>query len=168
MPAAKLPQIEIAVTPRFDVFYALYALSSAGPSTLDAWKAAARRRLPDDFGGIAKRVAPLPIFWPLLADAVQSVPGEISFEQVLATIGEVPAEELQRNVLSGIFHERATVASLVSQKRNLKAVLGDEDLPGVALLEHFGLLPFDQTAPAVKAMTSLLAKPNAFRDDLIL
>jgi DNA-binding transcriptional ArsR family regulator len=117
---------------------------------------------------MAGRVAPLPIFWPLLADAVQSAPGEISFEQVLTTVGEVPAEELQRNVLSGIFHDRATVASLVSQKRNLKAVLGDEDLPGVALLEHFGLRPFDQSSPAVKAMTSLLAKPDAFRDDLIL
>jgi DNA-binding transcriptional ArsR family regulator len=168
MPTTKLPQIEVAVTPRFDVFYALYALSSVAPSTLDAWKAAARRRLPDDFGGMARRVAPLPIFWPLLADAVQSAPGEISFEQVLTTVGEVPAEELQRNVLSGIFHDRATVASLVSQKRNLKAVLGDEDLPGVALLEHFGLRPFDQSSPAVKAMTSLLAKPDAFRDDLIL
>jgi DNA-binding transcriptional ArsR family regulator len=168
MPAARLPRIEIAVTPRFDVFYALYTLCNAAPSTLDAWRAAARGRLPDDFGRVASRVAPLPIFWPLLADAVQSAPGEISFEEVLQTISEIPVEELQRNVLSGIFHDRSTVASLVSRKRNLKAVLGDEDLPGVALLEHFGLRPFDQSSPSVKAMTSLLTKPDSFRDELAL
>ena len=67
--------IELAVTPRFDVFYALYTLTSSASTPLDAWKEKALARLPRDFERAAKRVAPLPIFWPLLADAI--VEGEV-------------------------------------------------------------------------------------------
>jgi DNA-binding transcriptional ArsR family regulator len=168
MPSAGFSAFELAVTPRFDVFYALYTLASGAPSTLDNWKEAARRRLPRDFERVAKRVAPLPIFWPLLADSLQSVPGEIGFDEVLSTITEIPIEDLQRNILSGIFHDRATVDALVSRKRNLRTVLADEDLAGAQLLEHFGLRPFDPVSPSVKAITSLLTRPDSFRDELVL
>jgi DNA-binding transcriptional ArsR family regulator len=60
------------------------------------------------------------------------------------------------------------VDSLVTRKRNLKTILRDEDLPGGVLLEHFGLRPFDQTSPSVKAITSLLTRPDSFRDELAL
>ena len=94
MPSAGFPPFELAVTPRFDVFYALHTLASGASSTLDDWKEAARRRLPRDFERVAKRVAPLPIFWPLLADSLQSVPGGIGFDEVLSTIAEIPVEDL--------------------------------------------------------------------------
>jgi hypothetical protein len=60
--------VTFAVTPRFDVFYALYALAHNAPSVLDDWKERAIARLPRDFERVAKRVAPVPLFWPLLAD----------------------------------------------------------------------------------------------------
>lgn len=168
MGAGTFPSVEVAVTPRFDVFYALYALGSGASSPLDAWTTKARQRLPNDFEQIARRVAPLPIFWPLLADAWQGIPGEITFDAMLSQLREIPAGELQRNLLSGVFHDRGVVDSLMTQKRALGLVLGDEDLPGAGLLEHFGLRPFDQSAPSVKAMTSLLTRPESFRDELIL
>src|SRR3954453_9785453 len=139
MANSTVPSVKVAVTSRFDVFYALYSLASVGPSPVDGWKEVARRRLPADFDRLARRVAPLPIFWPLLADAAQSVPGEISFEELLDIVEAIPLEDLQRNVLGGIFHDRASVAALVSHKRTLKSITADEDLPGGALLEHFGL-----------------------------
>jgi DNA-binding transcriptional ArsR family regulator len=168
MPAATLPPIEVAVTPRFDIFYALYSLESGGSSPLDAWREKARKRLPYDFEQIAGRVAPLPIFWPLLADAWQGTPGEITFDTMLSKLREIPAGELQRNLLSGVFHDRGVVDSLMTQKRTLAMVLGDEDLSGAALLEHFGLRPFDQSSPSVKTMTLLLTRPESFRDQLAL
>ena len=168
MPTASFPSVEVAVTPRFDVFYALYSLDSGASSPLGAWREKARQRLPNDFAQIAGRVAPLPIFWPLLADAWQGVPGEIAFETMLSKLREIPAGELQRNLLSGVFHDHGVVESLMTQKRTLGLVLGDEDLPGAALLEHFGLRPFDQASPSVKTMTSLLTKPESFRDELLL
>src|SRR5919205_1213836 len=119
------PRIEFGVTPRFDVFYALYTLSSAAPSPLDAWKRKAVDRLSRDFAKNASRIAPMPIFWPLLADAAQDVLGEISFDELVDTIAEAPVSRLQRNILSGIFHDRDAVASLLSGEKSLKQIVSD-------------------------------------------
>ena len=160
--------IEFVVTPRFDVFYALYSLTSSASTQLDPWKGKALERLPRDFAQLAKRVAPLPIFWPLLADAIQSVPGEVAFEEVDSTIREMPVEALQRNVLSGIFHDPDTVDSLITREKNLRQVLADEKLPGGELLGHFGLRPYSQNSPSARAVDLLLSKPKTFRDELAL
>src|ERR1700692_2725042 len=143
MPRSGSFPIEFAVTPRFDVFYALYSLTSSVPTPLDPWKVKALGRVPRDFEHIAKRVAPLPIFWPLLADAIQSVPGEVTFEEALSAIREMPVRDLQTNVLAGIFHDRTTVDSLVTREKSLSQLLADGKLPGGELLGHFGLRPYN-------------------------
>jgi ArsR family transcriptional regulator len=168
MPRTGSFPIEFAVTPRFDVFYALYSLASGAPTQLDPWKSKALIRLPRDFERAAKRVAPLPIFWPLLADAIQNVPGEVAFEEVLSSIREMPVEELQRNVLSGIFHDRNTVDSLVTREKTLIQVLDDDTLAGTELLGHFGLRPYNESSRSASAITLLLSKPKSFRDELAL
>lgn len=159
-------RLEFAVTPRFDVFYALYTLTSSATTPLEPWKERAVRRLPRNFERVAKRVAPLPIFWPLLADAIQGVAGEVSFEEVLSTIRDMGVEELKRNILSGIFHERDAVDALVTRKTALEQYLTDEKLPGAELLTHFGLRPYDAGSPAARAMNSLLSEPQSYRDEL--
>lgn len=160
--------IEFVVTPRFEAFYALYALMSATPTPLDRWKERALLRLPRDFERVAKRVAPVPLFWPLLADALQRTPGEMTFEEILSTVREMPAEELKSNILSGIFHDPATVQSLVTRKKSLKQVLTSDKLPGGELLTHFGLRPYSPDSHAANAMTRLLSNPASFRDELAL
>ena len=161
-------RIEFAVTPRFDVFYALYTLTSSGHTPLGAWKERALLRLPRDFDRVAKRVAPLPIFWPLLADAIQGVPGEVSFEEVLSTIREMPLEDLKKNILSGIFHDRAAVDALVSRKKALRQFLVEEKTPGTELLTHFGLKPYNAGSPASRAINTLLSNAESYRDELAL
>ena len=159
-------RIEFAVTPRFDVFYALYALTSSAATPLKAWKEKALRQLPKDFDRAAKRVAPLPIFWPLLADAVQGLPGEVSFDELLSTIREMRVDDLKRNILSGIFHDPGAVDVLVSSKNALKQFLIGEELPGAELLTHFGLKPYNAGSPAARAMSALLSNPESYRDEL--
>lgn len=163
--SASLP-IEFVVTPRFEAFYALYTLTSSAPTPLDRWKERALLRLPNDFERVAKRVAPVPLFWPLLADALQRTPGEMTFEEILSILREMPGEELKANVLSGIFHDRATVQSLVTHKKSLKQVLTSNRLPGGELLTHFGLRPYSQDSHAASAMARLLSNPASFRDEL--
>jgi DNA-binding transcriptional ArsR family regulator len=160
------PRIEFGVTPRFDVFYALYALSSATPTPLDAWKSIALDRLPRDFQKRAGLLAPVPIFWPLLADAAQSVQGEISFEELVSTIRELHQSELQRNILTGIFHDEDAVDSLIGERRTLKQIVSGVGAPGRQLLTAFGLQPFDGGSAAVRAITSLLKRPEPFRKAL--
>ncbi|HEY4732969.1 MAG TPA: winged helix-turn-helix domain-containing protein [Gemmatimonadaceae bacterium] len=161
-------RVEFAVTPRFDVFYALFALTSSGPGPLGSWKERANGRLQTDFDILARRVAPLPIFWPLLADAVQHVAGEMSFDELVSTIRETPMEDLRRNLLTGIFHEAHSVDTLLSRKNGLKKVLTADPLPGADLLGHFGLRPYDPASAAVRAVNALISETESYRDDLCL
>lgn len=160
--------IEFAVTPRFDVFYSLYWLTSNAPSPVDPWKEKALLRLPRDFERLAKRVAPLPIFWPLLADAIQGLPGEVTFEELLSALREMPVDHLQKNILSGIFHDRNAVDLLLAHKLNLKQVLANEMLPGGELLTPFGLRPYVEQSESARALSKVLSAPGAFRDELVL
>jgi DNA-binding transcriptional ArsR family regulator len=165
--SASLP-IEFVVTPRFEAFYALYTLTSSAPTQLDQWKERALLRLPRDFDRVAKRVAPVPLFWPLLADALQRTAGEMTFEEILSTVREMPPEELKANILSGIFHDPGTVQSLITGKKNLKQILTNDKLPDAELLTHFGLKPYSADSHATNAMSRLLSKPVVFRDELAL
>lgn len=168
MPGDRVLPISFAVTPRFDVFYALYAVTNSAPSVLEKWRERAIMRLPRDFERVAKRVAPVPLFWPLLADALQGTPGEMTFDEMVATLQEMPAAGLKSNILSGIFHDAAAVQSLVGGKKSLRQVVVDETTDGGVLLTHFGLRPYDAKSHAAKAMTMLLSQPETFRDELIL
>jgi DNA-binding transcriptional ArsR family regulator len=165
--SASVP-IEFVVTPRFEAFYALYTLTSSAPTLLDRWKEKALLRLPRDFERVAKRVAPVALFWPLLADALQHTPGEMTFEEILSSVRAMPAEEVKANILSGIFHDPATVQSLSTRKKSLKQILTSDMLTCGELLNHFGLRPYSPDSHAVNAMTTLLSKPVLFRDELAL
>jgi DNA-binding transcriptional ArsR family regulator len=167
MPASTSFPADFAVTPRFEVFYALYTLTNPAPSPLDEWKEHALLRLPADFEKTAKRVAPVAIFWPLLADSLQGARGELTFEEMLSHLRSVSASDLRLNILSGVFHDARTVESLVSRKRSLRNVLSDAKLPGAELLKHFGLRGGDENEDATRAIEMLLAEPESFRDELV-
>jgi DNA-binding transcriptional ArsR family regulator len=162
------PPTEFLVTPRFEAFYALYTLTSTASTPLDPWKERALARLPRDFERIAKRVAPVALFWPLLADALQHATGEISFAEILSILQEMPADELKSNILSGIFHDPATVKTLVTEKKSLRQLLTRGEVPGGELLTHFGLRPYSPDSRSTTAIERLLTNPAAFRDELIL
>jgi len=168
MPTDRAFPITFAVTPRFDVFYALYALAHKTPSVLEDWKARAIARLPRDFERVAKRVAPVPLFWPLLADSLQQTPGEMTFDEIVSNLREMPVEHLKSNVLSGIFHDAATARSLVAGKKSLRQVLANEKSESTTLLDHLGLRPYDPSSDAAKAMTMLLSNAESFRGELAL
>ena len=168
MPRSTSLPIEFDVTPRFEAFYALYTLTNPAPSSLDRWKERALMRLPRDFDRVARRVAPVPLFWRLLADALQGTPGEMTFEEVLAAVRDMPPDELKANVLSGIFHDAATVEWLVSGKKTLRQILTSDKLRGAELLTHFGLTPYSADSDAVSAMARLVSNPESFREELAL
>jgi DNA-binding transcriptional ArsR family regulator len=168
MPPDRAFPVTFAVTPRFDVFYALYTLTHDAPSVLEDWKKRAIARLPRDFDRVSKRVAPVPLFWPLLADSLQRTPGEITFDEIVSNLRQIPLEDLQSNILSGIFHDAATVRALVSGKKSLGQIVGTEKSEGSGLLGHFGLRPYDARSDAAKAMNMLLSNAETFRSELAL
>lgn len=161
-------EIEIAVTPRFDVFYALYTVTNNAASPLEKWKERAVARLPRDFERIARRVAPVSLFWPLLADALQRTAGEMTFDEIVGALREISAEDLKANIVSGIFHDASAARALSTGRKNLRQVLTDEKLQGVELLSHFGLRPYNAKSHATKTMSTLLSDAETFRQQLVL
>jgi DNA-binding transcriptional ArsR family regulator len=168
MPSDHTLPFAFAVTPRFEVFYALYTLTHNAPSVLDDWKERARARLPRDFERIAKRVAPVPLFWPLFADSLQRTQGEMTFDEIVSNLREMPVEDLKSNILSGLFHDVESVRTLIAGKKSLRQVIGNEKSDGAELLGYFGLRPYDASSNAAKTMTMLLSYPETFRDELAL
>jgi DNA-binding transcriptional ArsR family regulator len=167
MAATSRLRVTFVVTPRFDLFYALYALADKSHSPLDEWKARTQKRLPVRFKSTAEEVAPRPIFWPLFADTLQQARGELSFEEIVSALRLLPAAEVRSSILSGIFQEPATVASLIDGKRSLRQILEGAVPPGGSLLAHFGLSPYDAASPATHTISRLLTHPAAFRDNLV-
>ena len=165
MPRPGFP-LEVIVTPRFDLFYALHALASSVPTPLDRWKEAAIARLPRDFMRRARGVAPVPIFWPLLADALKNTKGVMTVEEILSTLRAMPPNTLRANVLGGIFHDRPTVEALVGRRKTLADVLAAEKHPDAQLLEHFGLRPYRPDSPAALAVSSLISDTASYRDEI--
>src|SRR5688500_15752852 len=159
--------VEVILTPRFDVFYALHALTSEAPTPLGAWKERASRRLPRGFAAAAKRVAPIPIFWPLLADALQGTGGAITFDELVSTLQSIEVGELRANIIGGIFHDRTTVDAILAGDKTLRQVLTDGKHPDAAILTHFGLRPYSAGSSAVGAMSTLLLQPASYRDGLV-
>lgn len=155
-----------AVTPRFDVFYALYDLMGGVPTPLQEWNERTLARLPAGFQKRALRIAPAPIFWPLLADALQQIPGELSFEDMCRALSDIPLADLRENVLSGIFHGRAVVRSLASGKKSIRQLVTDNSSGGTDLLTHFGLRPYDARSASVRTISALVEHPESFRDEL--
>lgn len=168
MPSDHPFPVAFAVTPRFDVFYALYTLTNSAPSVIEQWRERALVRLPRDFERVAKRVAPVPLFWPLFADSLQRTPGEMTFDEIVSNLRQMPLEDLKSNILSGIFRDVGTVRALVGGKKSLRQVVSNEKSDGAELLGYFGLRPYAASSDAAKAMTMLLSHPEAFRDELSL
>ncbi|HWL39582.1 MAG TPA: metalloregulator ArsR/SmtB family transcription factor [Gemmatimonadaceae bacterium] len=166
MPRLAAFPVEVIVSPRFDLFYALHGLASGASSPLRPWRDHIAQRLPRDLGAQATRVAPVPIFWPLLADALQGTPGPLSFEEIISALAGIPAAELKAYIIGGIFHDRVSVQALLSGRRTVRQILKDDDHPAGELLTHFGLRPYVPRSPAAVAIDTLLSDADSYREEL--
>src|SRR5438874_174606 len=111
--------VTIQVTPRFDLFYSLRALDE-GSESFDNWRKSTERGLPRNFSSIAKRVAPKPMMWPLLADCLRDTPSVATFDELIETIRSLDDQDFQRAVLSGVFRNPTVVDDLMSTRRTLR------------------------------------------------
>src|SRR5438105_13314636 len=94
--------VSFAVTLRLDLFYPLRALDE-GSEIFDDWRNSTERALPRDFRALAKRVAPRPMMWPLLADCLRDAPSVATFAAIIETVRSLDDKNFQRAVLSGVF-----------------------------------------------------------------
>jgi DNA-binding transcriptional ArsR family regulator len=157
--------VTVQVTPRFDLFYSLRALNE-GSEIFDDWRTSTERALPREFLAIAKRVAPRPMMWPLLADCLRGAPSVTTFDELIETIRSLDDKDFQRAVLSGVFRDPTIVDDLVSKRRILRETVESETKTNIALLRILGLHPFRSTSAVAEAFTRIVSNPAEYRSDV--
>jgi DNA-binding transcriptional ArsR family regulator len=154
----------ISVTPRFEVFYALFTLTGRQNIHL-RWKRAASAKLGHDFASLANRVAPSAFMWPLLADALRKQPLDISGARIADAFRSIDNHTFQCDVLGGLFKKSGVAEALIDGGVNLRqAVIGETT--GARMLEVIGLRPLHASSSIATAIERVIAEPGAYRRDV--
>lgn len=156
--------LHFAVTPRFEVFYALRALDEG--KFADLWRRKTEQSLPKSFRAAAENVAPRPMMWPLLADSLRDAKPDPTFQEMLDTIASLDDVSFQRAVLSGLFRGEGVVDDLLAGRQSLRDAVEAETRKSKALLGLIGLHPFKRSSKVAGAFTTIVSKPAEFRVDL--
>src|SRR5687768_218375 len=157
-------RVRMSVTPRFEIFYALRALD-AGAAVTAGWRQRSARLLPEDFGETVARVAPHPLMWPLLADALRDAKPNPDFSEIIETIRSADDRVFQESVLGGIFRDREAVAELIAGHRSLDDAVRVEAEAGRSIVALLGLYPFDKSTAVALALSRVIGDPSGYRED---
>lgn len=159
--------IEVAVTPRFEIFYALQALESGSVGRLDRWRRITEGRLSARLRTNLAGVAPSPLIWPLLADALRDEPGAITFPEMLQALRKMDASSFERSVLGGVFKKTGAVAGLMSGKSSLADTVEKEAATQERLLTLLGLYPFSRSSVSALAFERIVSSAASYRDEVV-
>ncbi len=158
--------IDVQVTPRFEIFYALQALQG-NADHFQAWRREMQRRLNPKARASIARIAPSPLIWPLLADSLREVQPAPSFTEMLAEMGEMDLIAFQRSVLGGVFRKLGSVEDLLSKTATLSAAVLAEPAPQGRLLSLLGLLPFSPRSKSALAFDRLINDVFDYREEVV-
>lgn len=167
MPKTDNLAIDVAVTPRFEVFYALQALQTGIGEHLQRWRREMQRRLTPRIRSSLTRVAPSPLMWPLLADALSDSQPAPTFTEMMAEMRGMSDEFFSRAVLKGVFKTPGAVDSLLSKQSTLNATVANEAETQERLLALLGLYPVSVKGGSAGAFARLVSDPAEYRDEVI-
>jgi DNA-binding transcriptional ArsR family regulator len=159
--------VRTIVTPRFEIFYALRALESGAGGHLAEWRRAMEVEVPARLRTNLASVAPTPLIWPLLADALREVPPTAGFAEMIETLRRMDDRTFQTFVLGGVFKSRGAAAKLISGSASLSRTIAAEVKTQEKLLAMLGLHPFDNGSPSVIAFERIVSSPTRYRDDVV-
>jgi DNA-binding transcriptional ArsR family regulator len=152
-----------AVTPRFELFFALWSLSAPAARRHPSWRAHTRARLSPAFWNAQARMGDCPELWIVLADIPGTLGPRCRIEDVLERLRAVPPAEFKRRTLAAVLHDPAAIAAVMSG-RSLTASLKAIPRAKRDWLQFMGLYPPQADAPAQRAIERLLKTPAAVRD----
>jgi ArsR family transcriptional regulator len=158
--------VTVEVTPRFEVFYALQALQAGTGETLADWRSDIEQRLPARIRTEIASVAPSPLMWPLLADALRDEPANIAFPEMIAALRRMDAASFQRCVLGGVFKGAGAVDGLMSGRTSLKRTISNEPQTQEKLLALLCLRPFERDSSAARVFEQIVSDPMPYRDEV--
>lgn len=167
MPKTDNLAIDVAVTPRFEVFYALQVLQSGVGEHLQRWRREMQRRITPRIRSSLTRVAPSPLMWPLLADALSDSRPAPTFTEMMADMRGMGDEFFASSVLKGVFKSPGTVESLLSKRATLAETIAHEAERQERLLTLLGLYPQSAKGGSAGTFNRLITEPAEYREEVI-
>ena len=159
--------ILFSITPRFEVFYGLQAIAGDTRPELESWKRESTRSFPRNLKAALKRLAPSPLLWPLLADALRDAPPMVQFGGMLDELRVMGLTAFQTAVLGGVFKRRESVDGLLSGAVSLDGAIAAESGSQKPLLTLLGLVPFRRSSPSARAFGRIVSEPEEYRSELV-
>ena len=159
-------RFRLCLGPRFELFYALGAVTDPRSRLHQGWRDQALARLPEGFQETAAGLGGSGVLWAAVADALHDHPVDTTFEDLHAALSALAPEQLQRRILVGILHDSDVVDDLLRGRCSLPAAIARLSTTKGEWLEHVGVFPPDPSAPASGALALLLAAPRAYQERL--
>jgi len=160
------PLIQLAVSPRFEVFYALQALASGAGEHLGGWRRGMERELPARLRTSLAGIAPSPLIWPLLADALRDAPSGVTFAEMMVILRDLEERTFQRFVLGGVFKSPGAVDDLIEGNATLSRTVATEARVQEKLLHVLGLYPYARNDPSIAVFERIVKEPGKYRDEV--
>jgi DNA-binding transcriptional ArsR family regulator len=148
---------------RFEIFYALQTLTDDTSRIHTTWKARAKKELPAEFWQIFNTIGGAPMFWPLIADAFQTLDPNSAYDKIVDYLEDLDPHAFRERVLIGAIHSPEWVDALVRGKCDLEEVVTrspEDKQPWFACL---GIYPYNREAPAAVGLQRLIEAPDELK-----
>lgn len=157
--------VQVGVTPRFEIFYALRTLHQA-PDFARDWSRQVIRSLPKEFEKTVLLLAPRPMVWPLLADTLRDSKPDPTFEEIINAIQSLDDAAFQRAILGGVFRGAGAADAIASGRQSLRAAVETEARTSSALVSLIGLHPFQDSTAIARMFGRIVSDPTEYRLEL--
>ncbi len=159
--------MRFALSPSFEFFFALAALTDSASTLHSRWQRETGASLSDSFWKKFERLGGWPLLWIVVPDASPEIPPEGSVDEALERLAEQPIEPFRSHLLTGALHYEDQAQRLIAGKASLPEVMAAVPRSKLDWYLFIGLYPYDPASPAVRTLERLLGDPEAFRTELL-
>lgn len=153
---------------RFELFYALQAVTDKENRIHQEWVDRAHKLLPKEFWKKFEELGGSTILWPLIPDTIKDIPSaNPDFDQIVVAIQALSHEKFQRRLLEGAIHSADLTQEILKSPKDIQKIIGKVPAKKREWLTFIGLYPYDENHPNTKMLTSLLKPTPAFQKKLV-
>lgn len=153
---------------RFEIFYALQAVTDLDSRIHSVWTKQTRKNLPKEFWKKFDALGGSPFLWPLVPDAIKEMSSSNpTFDEVVVALQALSFEKFQKRILTGVIHSTELVDEIIKKPKDIHEIIGRVPTKKREWLSFIGLYPFDESHPNAKMLFSLLQPTPAFQRNLV-
>lgn len=152
---------------RFEIFFAIQSVLNQNSKIHQGWRAQTRNELSRGFFKSTDLLGNCAKIWPFIADVLEEIPGDLSFQKISVAILDVPLNTLQKKILTGAIHSEKLAIEVIEKKSTLGAAIAKLPKLKHEWLAFIGLYPYEPHSEMGVAMELLINDPKLFREAVV-